>query len=478
MKKIFKSISLRLVFLSALLFTTTVLAAEPANTQDQPRPVSQKTINIHVVELGVGYWPSSKPALKSKTGTVIKKAEPTIKLGDTFEKVGGGGASIPGVTKAGEVLFPMPTDREFSKAELDSRRNQLAEILRQKASSGVTEIEVRAVEQLTLQEHVAEAKITKIIPKSMGDKLKQKQKNLEELAGAAFQAVADIKKNPPQGTVINTKLQLASNGARTGSRAMAKMESFADETNLHDSRGSYTETAAATKKTKKTNIFSNDDDVVAIEGVVANPKTAEKVKDNNPNVEFFRVKNVHARTPTKEPTDIIVSKTWGKTIGAKKHHTETLKPLTASEEFRSFEVRRYIGNGAYEPVVVKGREQLLLESSTELSKAPQRREQVASPVTVLKSDGNLIPLNGNSPKSSLNSAQGFLGSHKDLQRKILSKDLPPESNSRAIEVTDMKAEGEGQIPYGWVPCSCPDAHAGLGIWVKGTMWHARQYICP
>ena len=93
----------------------------------------------------------------------------------------------------------------------------------------------------------------------------------------------------------------------------------------------------------------------------------------------------------------------------------------------------------------------------------------SSQVSILKSDGTLIPLDGNPPKNNLNGVQGFLGSHKDLQNKILSKNLPPESNSRAIEVTDMKAEGEGQIPYGWVSCSCPDAHAGLGIWVKGLM---------
>ena len=72
----------------------------------------------------------------------------------------------------------------------------------------------------------------------------------------------------------------------------------------------------------------------------------------------------------------------------------------------------------------------------------------------------------------------FLATHPLLLKQILLRDLPPESGENPIEVSDEKARSKAQIPPGWVPCQCPGAHEGLGIWVEGTMYHDPSYHCP
>lgn len=76
------------------------------------------------------------------------------------------------------------------------------------------------------------------------------------------------------------------------------------------------------------------------------------------------------------------------------------------------------------------------------------------------------------------SMREFLTTNQALHNQILSNRLPPESGSKPIIITDGKVNNRTQIPYGWVPCSCPGDHAGLGIWFEGTMYHDPAYICP
>jgi pimeloyl-ACP methyl ester carboxylesterase len=72
----------------------------------------------------------------------------------------------------------------------------------------------------------------------------------------------------------------------------------------------------------------------------------------------------------------------------------------------------------------------------------------------------------------------FLAQHTHLFDRLLSGQLPPEAQSEPIEMSDERVSNRSQLPSNWVPCQCPDQHAGLGIWIGNTMYHDPAYFCP
>jgi hypothetical protein len=74
--------------------------------------------------------------------------------------------------------------------------------------------------------------------------------------------------------------------------------------------------------------------------------------------------------------------------------------------------------------------------------------------------------------------RNFLALHTHLFDRLLSGQLPPEAQSEPIEMSDERVSSRSQLPSNWVPCQCPDQHAGLGIWIGNTMYHDPAYFCP
>lgn len=76
----------------------------------------------------------------------------------------------------------------------------------------------------------------------------------------------------------------------------------------------------------------------------------------------------------------------------------------------------------------------------------------------------------------------WLAKHPQFLNRVLSNDLPPELKSRPIELSDQEATDRSKIPPGWIECSCPSSHPGLGIFIREgrriRQFHDPNFQCP
>ena len=72
----------------------------------------------------------------------------------------------------------------------------------------------------------------------------------------------------------------------------------------------------------------------------------------------------------------------------------------------------------------------------------------------------------------------WIANHPIFMRRILTNDLPPESEQTPIELSDGEVKSELQIPPGWIICKCPAQHPGLGKIFNGVQYHDPRFMCP
>jgi hypothetical protein len=76
----------------------------------------------------------------------------------------------------------------------------------------------------------------------------------------------------------------------------------------------------------------------------------------------------------------------------------------------------------------------------------------------------------------------WLAKHPQFLKRVLSNNLPPELKNQAIELSDQEAPDRSRIPPGWVECTCPSDHPGLGIFLREggrvRQFHDPNFHCP
>jgi hypothetical protein len=86
------------------------------------------------------------------------------------------------------------------------------------------------------------------------------------------------------------------------------------------------------------------------------------------------------------------------------------------------------------------------------------------------------------PDYILRSAPGtltqWIANHPIFMRKLLTSNFPPEARLSPLELSDGEVKDKAQIPPGWVPCTCPSDHQGLGKFFNGVQYHSPEFHCP
>lgn len=345
MKTFFRYLSLFTAFPIVLFLYAAAWAAEPASNQQQTG--TQKSVSIYWVDLGVNWSQPAipaQPAMKRRDGATVRPevpAVPALKLGDSLDRLKG--PSIGGVQKEGEIAVPMPAGRPMTQAELNQFKTQLYQLIQQKIDKGVKKIELRAVEDMNLLTHVAEAKSPKS-PSILYGNLHDQQRNLEQVSEAIGQTLAKVKFTNSEQTKVEINAVGGSNGGRTLARTIPKLgHNVVDHLILDSSRGKIPETERAVKTvgSDRTTIIVTKGDAPGQDDTVANHKAAQKIADKNPGVTLLYTTN-----------------TDGTSLNLSKNHIQNTAPGE-----RSFEVQKYVGKGKYERGRIAGKSQILLDAT-------------------------------------------------------------------------------------------------------------------
>lgn len=298
-------------------------------------PPTKKTVNIYWVDLGVEQWGKVEAAdwelNKARSNSKVKvynPPKPEVKFGDSLERLGG--ATVPGVSHEGEIALPMPAGRPMTREELNELKDKIVEQIQSKIDQGITEIELRGIQDITLLQHVTEARnIGGLVPKPLSSGLHLRQQLTEQITEVAGQALAKVKfTNANSTTNVDVRAVCGSNGCRTMARVIPHLGRNVITTATIDSpRASEADMNKLIKAVGAANvaIIAPVGDAPALPGVVADLKTAERIADNNPGVSLYRTKNPKGllRTPLSA-------------------HIEVTKPSNIS-----IESRRYLGKGKY-----------------------------------------------------------------------------------------------------------------------------------